>query len=119
MKSQVAAFWIIVSVMSQSADAQAQGGPAKPEASQQQGMMMQGHAMRGGMMQGEMTRGRMMEGAAGMNVMAVTVTSLDEKTGVVNVSNGKLQLILHFPPASLAGVKAGDKLSVHMGFTKS
>jgi hypothetical protein len=30
-----------------------------------------------------------------------------------------MTLKLHFPPVSLAGIKAGDKLSVHLSFTKS
>lgn len=78
---------------------------------QQGGMMQGGHMMRGGMMQGGM-------GMRGMHVMTVTVTALDAKTGLVDASSGNMALKLHFPPASLDGVKAGDRLSVHLGFNK-
>lgn len=92
--------------------------PANSQSSQQgtmmQGQMMQGQMMQGGMMQGGMMGGRM----KGMHVMAVTVTALDAKTGLVDASSGNMALKLHFPPASLADVKAGDKLSVHLSFTK-
>ena len=76
---------------------------------QQGGMMMQGGMMQGGMM------GNMM----GMHIMAMTVTALNAKTGLVDANAGGMALKLHFPPASLAGVKVGDKLSVHLGFSKS
>lgn len=74
----------------------------------------QGGMMHGGMMQGGMMQNRMM----GMHVMPVTVTALDAKTGLVDATSGGMTLKLHFPPESLANVKAGDKLSVHMGFRK-
>jgi hypothetical protein len=44
------------------------------------------------------------------------VTAVDIKTGLVDASAGNMALKLHFPPPSLAGVKAGDKLSVHLAF---
>ena len=79
-----------------------------------QGGMMHGGMMQGGMMQGGMMQGGMM----GMHVTPVTVTALDAKTGLVDATSGGMTLKLHFPPESLANVKAGDKLSVHMGFRK-
>jgi hypothetical protein len=78
-----------------------------------QGMMMQN-----GMMQGSMMQGGMMRGMMGMHVMPVTVTAIDAQTGLVDGTSGGMALKLHFPPASLAGVKAGDRLSVHLGFSK-
>ena len=72
--------------------------------------------MQGGMMQNGMHG---MGNMLGMHVMAVTVTALDAKTGLVDVTTGGMALKLHFPPASLADVKVGDKLSVHMAFSKS
>ena len=93
----------------------AQAQPPANNPSSQQGTMMQGQMMQGGhMMQGGMMGGPMM----GMHVMTVTVTALDAKTGLVDASSGNMALKLHFPPASLAGIKAGDKLSVHLGFNK-
>lgn len=86
---------------------------AKPAANMS-GDMRQG-MMQGGMMQkGMMGMGNM----SGMHVIALTVTSLDSKTGLVEGSADGLALKLHFPPASLATIKPGDKLSVHLGFTK-
>ncbi|HEU4707701.1 MAG TPA: hypothetical protein VFS17_00125 [Methylophilaceae bacterium] len=83
---------------------------AQAPAAQQGGMMMHG-GMQGGMMQG---MGPMM----GQHMMNVTVTDVDIKTGLVDASAGSMALRLHFPPPSLAGVKAGDKLSVHLAFHK-
>lgn len=94
--------------------------PASSQSSQQGTMMQQGGMMHGSMMQGNMMQGGMMGGQMmGMHVMAVTVTGLDAKTGLIDASAGNMALKLHFPPASLAGVKVGDKLSVHLSFTKS
>ena len=96
----------------------AQPGP-KVQGEGTQGGMMQGGMMHGGMMHGGMMQGGMMhKGMMGMHVMPVTVTALDEKSGLVDATSGGMALKLHFPPASLAGVKAGDKLSVHLGFTR-
>ena len=54
----------------------------------------------------------------GMHEMSVSVTAVDAKTGVVNGDSGGMKLTLHFPPASLAGVKPGDTINVHLGFSK-
>jgi hypothetical protein len=93
----------------------AQAQPPANAPSSQQGTMMQGPMMQGQMMQGGGMMGAHMKG---MHVMTVTVTALDAKTGLVDASAGNMALKLHFPPASLADVKAGDKLSVHLSFTK-
>ena len=55
---------------------------------------------------------------ASMHKMPATVTSVDDKTGMVEVSSEGMTLKLHFPPSSLNGLKAGDKISIHMGFSK-
>lgn len=55
---------------------------------------------------------------ASMHKMPATVTSVDDKTGMVEVTSEGMALKLHFPPASLNGLKAGDKISIHMGFSK-
>lgn len=54
----------------------------------------------------------------GMHMMTVTVTAIDGKTGLVDATAGGMALKLHFPPPSLAGVKAGDKIMVHLSFHK-
>jgi len=73
--------------------------------------------MQGGNMM--MQHGDMMKGMMGMHTMSVTITAIDSKTGLVDVASGSMSLKLHFPPPSLAGVKTGDKISVHLGFRKS
>ena len=59
-----------------------------------------------------------MPGMMGMHDMAATVSAVDAKTGMVDVDAGGMALKLHFPPASLATVKAGDHITVHLAFTK-
>lgn len=54
----------------------------------------------------------------GMHAMPATVTSVDAKTGIVEVDAAGMNLKLHFPPASVANLKAGDKITLHMGFSK-
>ncbi|MDE2163753.1 MAG: hypothetical protein KGJ53_11370 [Alphaproteobacteria bacterium] len=75
-----------------------------------------GQNMQGGNMQG-MNMGDMKD-MMGMHTMPATVTALDTKTGIVDVNSDGMALKLHFPPASLADVKVGDKIAIHLGFTK-
>ncbi len=65
-------------------------------------------------MQGMSGMGNMM----GMHMMPATVTAIDSKTGLVDVTAGSMALKVHFPPASLAALKAGDKITLHLGFNK-
>lgn len=58
---------------------------------------------------------RMMEG---VHWMTGTVESVDQKTGWLKVKTADGTLNLHFPPDSLKDVKAGDTVTVHMGFHK-
>jgi hypothetical protein len=53
-----------------------------------------------------------------MHTMPATVSSVDTKTGIVEVNSGGMSLKVHFPPASVADLKAGDKITLHMGFSK-
>jgi hypothetical protein len=53
-----------------------------------------------------------------MHTMPATVSSVDAKTGIVEVNSGGMSLKVHFPPASVADLKAGDKITLHMGFSK-
>lgn len=60
-----------------------------------------------------------MHGMGGsMHTMPATVTSVDQKTGMMEVSSAGMALKLHFPPASVAQVKVGDKITLHLAFTK-
>lgn len=54
----------------------------------------------------------------GMHMMPATVTAADAKTGVVEVTSEGMSLKVHFPPSAMASLKAGDKITLHMGFSK-
>lgn len=54
----------------------------------------------------------------GMHMMPATVTAADAKTGMVDVTTEGMALKVHFPPTAMAGLKAGDKITLHMGFSK-
>jgi hypothetical protein len=54
----------------------------------------------------------------GDHTMAATVLATDPKTGIVDVTSDGMPLKLHFPAASMAKLKAGDKITLHLGFTR-
>jgi hypothetical protein len=54
----------------------------------------------------------------GMHTMPATVTAADAKTGVVDVTTEGMALKVHFPPSAMASLKAGDTITLHMGFSK-
>lgn len=54
----------------------------------------------------------------GMHKMPATVSAVDTKTGVVDVTAGGMALKVHFPPASVANLKAGDQITLHLAFSK-
>ena len=62
--------------------------------------------------------GMNMSAMMGMHDMAATVTALDPTTGMVEVNAGGMALKVHFPPTSLSTVKVGDKITLHLAFTK-
>ena len=88
------------------APAFAQGQPAQGG----MGGMSNMGGMRGGM--------NNMAGVMGMHTMPATVTAIDAKTGVVDVSSEGFALKMHYPTASIANLKAGDKITLHLGFSK-
>jgi hypothetical protein len=53
-----------------------------------------------------------------MHMMPATVTEADATTGVVDVMSAGMALKVHFPPKAMASLKAGDKITLHMGFSK-
>ena len=55
----------------------------------------------------------------GMHTMPATVTGVDPKTGIVDVMAEGMALRVHFPPASMAGLKAGDKIGLYMGYSQA
>jgi len=62
--------------------------------------------------------GMNMAGMMGMHDMAATVTTVDSSTGMVDVDADGMKLRVHFPPSTLASVKAGDKITLHLAFSK-
>ena len=54
----------------------------------------------------------------GMHMMPATVTAADATTGVVDVMAGGIALKVHFPPKAMTSLKAGDKITLHMGYSK-
>ncbi len=54
----------------------------------------------------------------GHHMMPATVTSVDRKTGKMAVNSEGMDLMVHFPPASLADVNKGDKITLMLGFRK-
>lgn len=53
-----------------------------------------------------------------MHTMPATVTSVDARTGKVGVNAGGMALTVHFPPKSMASLKVGDKITLHLGYTQ-
>lgn len=72
-------------------------------------------SMHGGSMQG--MQGMHMN-MMGMHAMPATVSTVDKQTGLVGVSTEGMALKVHFPPSAVANLKAGDKITLHMGYSK-
>jgi hypothetical protein len=75
-------------------------------------------AQSSGGMQGMDMQGMKMGKMMGTHMMAVTVTAVNSKTGLVDVTAGGMALKIHFPPASLANIEVGDSITLHLAFTK-
>ncbi|KZC40547.1 hypothetical protein RHOFW510R12_16350 [Rhodanobacter sp. FW510-R12] len=94
--------------------AQDTGGMAPASPSSSMGHMDQMGGMHQGMHQKMMHHNK----NGSMHMMPATVSSVDTKTGLVEADSEGMSLRLHFPPASVANLKAGDKITLHMGYTK-
>lgn len=105
----VAAVVLGLGLAASSVSAQTAGSMAPAAASSSMGPMGPG------MMHHRMMRPNM---NGSMHRMAATVKSVDAKTGMVEVDAGGMALTVHFPPASVADLKAGDKITLHMGYTR-
>ncbi len=82
-------------------------------------MSQQSGSMSGGGMQHMGKTMHHMDSSMGnMHTMPATVTSVDQKTGIVEANSEGMALKVHFPPASLASLKSGDKITLHLGFSK-
>ena len=78
------------------------------------GAMHSGHDSMKGMKGMKGMHGHMM----GMHMMPATVTEVDTHTGMVEANAEGMALKVHFPPASVATLKAGDKITLHLGYSK-
>jgi len=72
----------------------------------------------GSMHSGKMHNKMMHKMNGSMHKMPATVTSVDTSTGIVEVTTEGMALKVHFPPASVANLKTGDTITLHMGFSK-
>jgi hypothetical protein len=54
----------------------------------------------------------------GEHAMRGTITTIDQRTGILSLRTSAGDLTLHFPPSSVMGLKAGDTITVHMAFEK-
>jgi len=71
----------------------------------------------GSMHSGKMHHKMMHKMNGSMHKMPATVTSVDAATGKVGVEAGGMALTVHFPPKSMADLKVGDKITLHLGFS--
>ncbi len=71
-----------------------------------------------GPMHGRMMHKMQHDKNGSMHKMPATVTSVDATTGMVGADAGGMALTVHFPPKSMADLKVGDKITLHMGYTK-
>lgn len=79
---------------------------------------MHGDDMHSHHMHGDHDMDSMHKHMMGMHAMPATVSSVDKQTGLVEVNSEGMTLKLHFPPTALANLQTGDKITVHMGFSK-
>ena len=54
----------------------------------------------------------------GRHMMPATVTSVDKDTGLMKVDSAGMHLTVHFPPSALTEIKAGDRITLFLGFSK-
>lgn len=52
----------------------------------------------------------------GEHDMPGTVTRVDHKTGIVELTSLGMKLRVHFPPPTIARLKAGDHILLHLGY---
>jgi hypothetical protein len=53
-------------------------------------------------------------GFEGQHTMSGTVTSIDEKTGMMHLKTAEGTLHLHFPPSQIQNIKKGEKATVEL-----
>ncbi len=53
----------------------------------------------------------------GNHAMPGTVTKVDHKSGMVDVTSMGMHMAVHFPPPTILHLKAGDKILLHLGYS--
>lgn len=56
-------------------------------------------------------------GAMGQHAMSGKVTMINHHSGLIHVKTAEGLMVIHFPPKSLAKVKKGEKIQLHLSFT--
>jgi hypothetical protein len=54
----------------------------------------------------------------GEHSMSGKISKIDHSTGKLTVKTGEGNLDVHFPPQSIANLKKGDNITVHLGFSE-
>jgi len=54
----------------------------------------------------------------GEHSMSGKISKIDHSTGKLTVKTGEGNLDVHFPPQSIASLKKGDNITVHLGFSE-
>lgn len=52
----------------------------------------------------------------GKHYMPGTVTAVDHASGIVKLNSLGMALVVHFPPPTIKDLKAGDKISLLLGY---
>jgi len=73
--------------------------------------------MAGGADQGMSGAQGMAAGSMGQHEMGGKVTMINHRTGLMHIKTAEGMMVIHFPPKSLAKVKKGEKLNLHLSFT--
>lgn len=55
----------------------------------------------------------------GRHYMPGTVTAVDHASGIVKLDSLGMALVVHFPPSTIENLKAGDKISLLLGYRLS
>ncbi len=56
--------------------------------------------------------------AMGDHWMPARVTKVDHKSGLVHVVSEGMHLVVHFPPPAVEDLKTGEKINLHLGYSK-
>ena len=55
----------------------------------------------------------------GEHSMAGKITQIDHHSGIIHVDSYGMGLVVHFPPNAIAGLKVGDEIVLHLGYSKA